>query len=217
MNKAIPTTWKDRHADLGFVAMDRVLCDPQPGTATVADVTRIQDTSGRLCELVDGTLVEKAMGWQESMLAGVLLHWLSTYLDENPIGVATGADGLTLLFDGTVRGPDVAFVAWDRLPGGKIPSEPIPHLVPNFVIEVLSVSNTYSEMSRKRREYFQAGVQLLWLVDPLERAVAVYDSIVHFETCQAGEVLSGGSVLPDWTVDTGKLFAKLDQQAPDGS
>jgi Uma2 family endonuclease len=73
-----------------------------------------------------------------------------------------------------VRGLDVAFVAWDRLPNGKIPCVPIPDLVRNLVIEVLSVSNTYGEMSRKRREYFHAGVDLLWMVDPRERQITFY-------------------------------------------
>ena len=123
MNIAVPSTWQDRHADLGFIAMERVLCDPKPGEATVQDVTRVRESTGKICELVDATLVEKAMGWQESLLAGILLQWLNNFLDSNPIGVATGADGLTRLFGETVRGPDVAFVAWDRLPEGKIPTE----------------------------------------------------------------------------------------------
>lgn len=52
--------------------------------------------------------------------------------------------------------------------------EPIPDLVPNFVIEVLSSSNTYGEMSRKRREYFYAGVELLWMVEHPTRTVTLY-------------------------------------------
>ncbi len=154
MNVAIALTWEQRLADLGHIPAERILAHPAPGTATFEDVVLANERDGRLCELVDGTLVEKTMGWQESLLAGVLIQWLRNYLDENTLGVATGADGFTRLFKDTVRGPDVAFVAWDRLPNGKIPRAPIPDLVPNFVIEVLSVSNTYGEMSRKRREYF---------------------------------------------------------------
>jgi Uma2 family endonuclease len=119
---------------------------------------------------------------------------------------------LTRLFGDTVRGPDVAFVAWDRLPEGKLPRDPIPDLVPNLVIEVLSAGNTYLEMSRKRREYFHAGVQLLWMVDPEERSVAVYRSPQDVQVLHAGEVLAGDAVLPGWQVDIGALFSKLDSR-----
>lgn len=212
MSAALATTWEDRLADLGNIPADRILLQPPPGTATVEDVARIRDVERRLCELVDGTLVEKAMGWQESLLAGVLIQWLRNFLDENRLGVATGPDGMTRLFGDTVRGPDVAFVAWDRLPNGRLPSTAIPDLVPNFVIEVLSVGNTYGEMSRKRREYFHAGVQLLWLVDPRRRTVTIYRSSNEYEVVNEGAALSGENVLPGWIVDTGKLFGKLDEE-----
>ena len=211
MSTAIATTWEQRLADLGNVPVFRVLSTPAPGTATWEDAVRLRDTEGRICEVVDNTLVEKAMGWQESLLAGVLLQWLRNYLDESKLGVVTGADGMTRLFGDTVRGPDVAFVAWDRLPGGGIPNDPIPELVPNFVIEVLSIGNTYSEMSRKRREYFHAGVQLLWMVDPRERTVTIYRSSNDAEVVREGEI-SGEHVLPHWRVDCDELFGKLDER-----
>ena len=210
MNIALATTWADRLYDLGNIPASRIRMEPAPGTATMEDVTRLRDTEGRLYELVDGTLVEKAMGWQESLLAGVLLHWLHVYLDDNPLGVATGADGMTRLFGDTVRGPDVAFVAWQRLPQGQIPRAPIPDLVPNFVVEVLSPSNTYAEMSRKRREYFQAGVQLLWMVDHRSRTVTVFRSALDATVCSEDQVIDGGDVLPGWQVNIGELFRRLE-------
>ena len=212
MSTAIATTWDQRLADLGQIPASRILSEPTTGTATWEDVVRVQETQHRLCELVDGTLVEKAMGWKESLLAGVLLHWLHNYLDQAKLGVATGPDGMFRLFGDTVRGPDVAFVAWDRLPNRRIPTEPIPELVPNFGIEVLSAGNTYSEMSRKRREYFHAGVQLLWMVDPRDRTVTVYRSSSDVEVVRDGGRLSGEGVLPGWAIDTSELFAKLEEE-----
>lgn len=212
MSIALPTTWEERLHDLGNIPASRVRTDPTPGTATVEDVTRIRDTERRLFELVDGTLVEKSMGWQESLLAGVLLHWLHSYLDSNRLGVATGADGMTRLFGDTVRGPDVAFVAWERMPNGQIPKDPIPDLVPNFVIEVLSTSNTYAEMSRKRREYFHAGVEVLWMVDHRARTVTVFNSSLDATVHSEDEVIDGGRVLPGWQVNIAGLFARLDRQ-----
>ncbi|MCU0713068.1 MAG: Uma2 family endonuclease [Pirellula sp.] len=212
MSIAIATTWEERLHDLGNIPVSRIRTDPVPGTATVADVTRLRNTEKRLYELVDGTLVEKSIGWQESLLAGILLQWLNNYLDSHRIGVATGADGMTRLFGDTVRGPDVAFVAWDRMPGGRIPTEAIPDLVPNFVIEVLSTSNTYAEMSRKRREYFHAGVELLWMVDHRARTVTVFRSNQDANVYQDDQMLDGGKVLPGWQFSIAELFSRLEHK-----
>ncbi len=209
MNAAVTASLADRIADLGDIPLTRVRCEPPPGQATIDDLLLAQAADGRLYELVDGTLVEKAMGWQESMLAGVLLHWLHIYLDKHKLGVATGADGLSRLFTDTVRGPDVAFVSWSRLPNG-IPTQPIPDLVPDFVIEVLSVGNTRAEMSRKRREYFHAGVRLLWIVDPRDRTVAVFSSPETFTVANEEAVLDGADVLPGWQISLSDLFSRLD-------
>ncbi len=213
-NLALAATWEDRLADLGNIPLSRILTTPPPGEANCDDVTRAHDEQGKLCELVDGTLVEKAVGFQESFLASVLIHWLANFLEVHKLGIATGPDGMMQLFSDTVRGPDVAFVAWARLPGGKIPSKPIPAVVPNFVIEVLSISNTYGEMSRKRREYFHAGVELLWMVDPRQRTVAVYNSALDVRVVSEGGKLDGAKVLPGFEVDTGLLFGKLDESDP---
>jgi Uma2 family endonuclease len=211
MSIALARTWEDRLHDLGNIPASRVRTDPAPGMATMEDVTRLRNTERRLYELVDGTLVEKSMGWQESLLAGVLLHWLHSYLDAHRIGVATGADGMTRLFGDTVRGPDVAFVAWDRMPNGQIPTDPIPDMVPNFVIEVLSPNNTFAEMSRKRREYFHAGVELLWMVDHRVRTITVFRTALDATVNSDDKIIDGGNVLPGWQVNIAELFSRLDR------
>jgi Uma2 family endonuclease len=98
------------------------------------------------------------------------------------------------------------------MPGGRIPTAAIPDLVPNFVIEVLSPSNTYAEMSRKRREYFHAGVELLWMVDHRARAVTVFRSTQDVTVCLDDQMLDGGKVLPGWQVSIAELFSRLDRK-----
>ncbi|KAA1260492.1 hypothetical protein LF1_30320 [Rubripirellula obstinata] len=215
-NAAVTNSLADRLIDLGGISPDRVLSDPPPGQATLVDLIRVNEVEGRLCELVDGTLVEKAMGWEESLLASAIGHFLMSFLDENDLGVVTGSDGFSRLYGEVVRGPDVAFISWDRLPDGKIPrGQPIPDLVPDFVVEVLSISNTRAEMARKRREYFQAGVRLIWMVDPRRRTVAVYEAPERFFVADEEATLDGGKVLPGWSVDLATLFGRLDRQRPE--
>ena len=70
---------------IGNVPLNRVRLHPSPGTATVEDVLRLCDREPKcLCELVDGVLVEKAIGHYESRLAARLIHSLQNYLDEYP-------------------------------------------------------------------------------------------------------------------------------------
>jgi Uma2 family endonuclease len=50
----------------------------------------------------------------------------------------------------------------------------IPKLAPYLAVEVLGKGNTKREMDRKLKDYFLAGVQLVWFVDPAKRTVEVF-------------------------------------------
>jgi Uma2 family endonuclease len=197
---------------LGGVGPERVRLRPPPGTATEKDVIEIERRENRLCELVEGVLVEKTWGYRESLLAGALLVFLRQYADPLNLGLVTPSDGTVRLFPGLVRIPDVAFASWDRLPGGRVPSEQVPDLVPDLVVEVLSRGNTPGEIRRKLREYFDAGVRLVWLIDPDPRTVSVHTSPDHAATYQQSQTLEGGDVLPSFTLPLGRLFAELDRR-----
>ncbi len=197
---------------VGGVPADRIRFRPFPGTATVQDVIDIQEREGRLCELVEGVLLEKAVGYNESSLAGFLLSLLNAFVIPRNLGIVTGSDGTVELVAQLVRIPDVAFTSWDRIPGRRRPDSPVPHVVPNLAVEVLSRSNTPGEMAAKRRDYFAAGVQLVWEVDPVNRAVIMYTSPTHCTTLTAADTLDGGSVLPGFTLPLQTLFAELDRR-----
>src|SRR5262249_17477079 len=150
----------------------------------------------RLCELVDGVLVEKAMGAKESVLAIELIAYIKYYLRERDLGVVIGADGFLRLVTGLVRAPDVSFVSWGRLPRGEFPDDPIPSLIPDLAVEVVSQSNTKKEIARKLREYFETGVRLAWVVRPKESEVDVYTSLTKVRVLSVGDTLTGGKILP---------------------
>ena len=154
-------TLADLLAHLGDIDPARVRFLPLPGMATEQDVLDIQAREGRLYELVEHVLVEKAMGFRESYLALALSTALRLFIRPRNLGLVTGEAGLMRLAPGLVRIPDVAFISWERLPGQRVPTEPIPNLAPDLAVEVLSESNTEGEMARKRHEYFDAGVRLV--------------------------------------------------------
>jgi hypothetical protein len=66
---------------LGGISPARVRFRPPPGTATERDVLDVEAREDRLCELVDGVLVEKVMGFYEGFLAATLIRLLGTFLD----------------------------------------------------------------------------------------------------------------------------------------
>src|SRR5262245_34875969 len=139
---------------LGGISPQRVRLHPPPGKATERDLLRAHDRTGRSFELVDGTLVEKAMGYAESYLALRLGHFLSAFNNEEDLGILAGPDGALRLLPGLVRLPDISFVSWDRLPHREVPMDPIAGLAPDLAVEILSEGNTPAEMTRKLREYF---------------------------------------------------------------
>ena len=199
--------------ELGGVPPHRILLHPQPGTATEQDVCELLQKKIRLCELVEGVLVEKAVGYRESLLALALAQLLRAFVRQNNLGLVSGEAGLMRLAPNLILGPDVAFVSWGRIPGGRVPEAPIPDLAPDLAVEVLSESNTPGEMRRKRREYFAAGVRCVWEVDPDARAVEVFTSPTESTIVPESQTLDGGDVLPGFTLPLIQLFAELDQQA----
>jgi len=192
---------------LGDVPLDRIRLHPPPGTATEDDVVaHVDGDDKRLCELVDGVLVDKPVGYYESLLAVQLIALLVSFVYEHDLGIVLGADGMVRLAPGLVRLPDVSFLSWDRFPGRRLPPGPIAPLAPDLAIEVLSPSNTRREMTRKLHEYFAGGCRLVWYVPYRERRVHVHTSPTAVRVLGEGDVLNGGDVLPGFSLTVRTWF-----------
>jgi Uma2 family endonuclease len=191
------------------VPPERILLRPPPGEATEKDLLKTR----RLCELIDGVLVEKAMGYYESRLAAVLIYFLERFLESHPRGIVLGESGLMRVDVEQVRIPDVAFYSWDHFPNELLPNEQILDLVPELAVEVLSPKNTKKEMQRKRREYFAGGAKLVWEVYPEERLVKVYTSPDAETTFDENGTLDGAPALPGFTLSVREWFERAGQRA----
>src|SRR6516225_10112806 len=108
-------TLADVLAQLGGVSPKRIRFRPAPGTATEKDVIRIRDRERRLFELVDGVLVEKVMGYLESVLAIELGRLLGNFIKRRKLGTLAGEAGMLRLSPGLVRIPDLSFISRARL------------------------------------------------------------------------------------------------------
>ena len=196
---------------LGDVPLKRIRMNPPPGRAKVADVEKTRNKHRILCELVDGTLVEKAMGYEESVLALFLGGKLTDFVMSRKLGLVSGEAGMMEIRENLVRIPDLAFVSWDRIPKRNRSLKATPRISPNLAIEILSKSNTSGEMDRKRSDYFSTGTQEVWQIDPKKRTVSVYRSIEEFETIKEPDILTGGELLPGFEISLNVLFAALDR------
>jgi Uma2 family endonuclease len=207
---APPETLEEAVKNLGGVPLGRIRMKPAPGTATEKDVVAERDgPRRRLCELVDGVLVEKAMGAPESLLAAEIIRVMGNFVVEKKIGVILGADGMLRFAPGLVRIPDVSFIPWKRIPNTGFGNTPIPDYIPDLAVEVLSPSNTKGEMARKLRDYFVSGVRLVWVIDPIKQTAQVYTSPTDSRRISKTGTLHGEPVLPGFALRLPDLFAQM--------
>lgn len=203
-------TASDVIAHFGDIPIARIHTSPPPGEATEADVIELHERQDRLCELIDGTLVEKTMGWQEAELAIVIATMLRNFVSSHRLGKVFGPDGMFRLEPEQIRIPDVAFISKQRFAGRAPKPGAFWELGCDLAVEVISPSNTRREMERKLSDYFAAGVVVVWLVYLDPREVVVYSSPHNSLTLRGDDVLDGGALLPGFSVAVAQVFAELD-------
>ena len=174
---------------------------------TLEEFDRIPDV-GKKFELVYGELVEvDAVGNEQSRMGVFILHYLCEFL---------GPEGMTCLFDSSarfrfardpdlVRGPDVSYVPPDRLPPLPWPDGSM-DVAPALAVEIVSTSNTVTEMEQKINEYLTHGVELVWIVHPKTQRVYIHDASGAVAVRNRTDTLDGGTVLPGFNLPVERLF-----------
>lgn len=158
-------------------------------------------------ELVQGRVVrEPPAGYRHGGIGVRLIIRLGGYVEAHRLGQVVNADTGFLLFRNpdTVRAPDVAFVARDRLelqaPEKFYPAHP------DLAVEVASPSNTVGEMIAKMLDYLRAGTRMAWMIDPSSRTVTVYRSFDDIRIVPEEGLLEGADVVPGFTMRVAELF-----------
>ena len=217
ITSAAPTTFTfataaELHDQLGGIPLERIRVVPPAGLATEEDLLRVMRCEDRICELIDGVLVEKTMGYYESMLAMALGYFLKAYLKQNDLGIVLGEGGTLRILRDQIRVPDVAFLSWEHFPGRVLPAEPVLAIAPDLAVEVLSAGNTKREMERKLDDYFAAGVKIVWFVDPSSRTIVVYETRETAMTLTMNDTLRAGNLLPGFELPVHQLFEEAGTQ-----
>ena len=138
-------------------------------------------------------------------------QWISQQL-----GVWADRDGTGIAFDsssgfdlpnGSNRSPDASWVLRSRIDAlsPEDRDEYLP-LCPDFVIELRSRSDRLAELNAKMREYLDCGARLGWLIDPLERAVTVFEPNLPPHRLESPPSISGDPVLPGFVLHLERVW-----------
>ena len=203
-----PATLADLLRRLGNIPARRVRLHPAPGTATERDVLLNNESRLRtaICELVDGTLVEKPMGWEESAIAVLIGHFLVAFAKPRKLGTVLGADGMLRLVPGLVRVPDVSFLAQGKLTRYQRGGQRIPSVAADLAVEVISKSNTKAEIARKLVRILRRRYASRMGCRPEDRTVRVHTSPRESVVLGIDDVLDGGDVLPGLRLPVRDVF-----------
>jgi Uma2 family endonuclease len=157
------------------------------------DHTRLSSVeSDLLYEVVDGQIVGKAPMGAYEILVG---SFLNTCLDGFARASNCGRAVSEMLFD---------FGA--GLAQRRVPRTQAWAVVPDLAVGVISPSNTFEEVLDKVHEYFQVGVQRVWVVAPPQQQVYVYQSPSHIRVLNVQDELTGDPFLPGFRLKLSELF-----------
>ncbi len=166
--------------------------------------------SDALYEIIDGHVVEtEHMG----VLAGSFANYLAMHINMYAFPRKMGTAFVEMLYRFgpglPQRRPDVSFIPAAQWPANLRPDVDPPslHTVPSLAVEVVSPSNSSTEIEDKRLEYFMAGVQVVCVVHPIPRTIHVYSSPDDCHVVSADGTLDGGAAIPGFQVKVADVFA----------
>lgn len=105
------------------------------------------------------------------------------------------------------RRPDFAFVSYERWPKDHdMPSTAAWHVAPDLVVEVVSPNDSAVEVMEKINQYFQAGIEEVWVLYPRTRNAFIFQSTTKVTALDAAGILEGGRILPGFTLPLADLI-----------
>jgi Uma2 family endonuclease len=180
---------------------------------TEAVAAEVKSTPGyEHLEILNGEWIgferdEMTTGEEHGWIEALLIILLGGYVLTQHLGRLYPGN-VTFVLDGTPddirvqREPDVAFVAATHV----TPTSGFIYRAPDLAIEIISPSQSYTEMTDKIDEYFQFGTQQVWLVPPSRKQIEVHYPDQKPRKYKVGETISGGDLLPGFTVNVAAVF-----------
>lgn len=165
------------------------------------------DLPGKSTELIRGRLiVREPPGTSHGAVAAKVLVLLGQHVYGHALGVMCSQDtGFKIASDpDTVRAPDVAFVSKARQ--HAIGQHGYSELAPDLVAEVLSPDDRPGEVLSKVGDWLDAGVRLVWVIEPIRREARVYRADGSQSSVDGAGALDGEDVLPGLSCSLADCF-----------
>lgn len=156
-------------------------------------------------ELVNGELVEQDMGAISGWVGGQAFAKLNDY--SKTYGGTAFGDGVGYQCyaddPDRVRRPDASYLRPGRL--AEIPDGHMT-IAPDLVVEVVSPNDLYRDVESKVDEYLEAGVRMVWVINPANRSVRVFRQGRPLMELRSPDDLTGDDILPEFRCRVSDLF-----------
>lgn len=177
-------------------------------TLLTAEAFEARYADGPPCELVRGEVVElMAGGLQHSRITERACYLLGSWARQTGLGrVYTGEIGLvTERGPDTVRGADVAYFSFQRLPAGRDPTG-FSRVAPDLVVEVVGKGQGWDAMVEKTAEYVAMGVARVWVLDPDAQTLHVFGGDAAPTEMEGDAIVTDQVNLPGFTCKVAQFF-----------
>lgn len=145
-------------------------------------------------ELVDGEIRVSPAGLPHGIVCVRLASRVLAHVETRSLGHVADSSTGCWMPSGNLRVPDLTFLSRERAPS------PLPdgflRVVPDLVAEVLSPEDSRRAILDKVGEYLEAGVRLVWVIDPKARTAVAWRSLTDARTIRENDDLDGGDVIP---------------------
>lgn len=159
------------------------------------------------CELIDGEIVAMTPpGGEHGQVMFDLGSEIRAFVRQHKLGrIVGGETGIyTRRNPDKVRGMDIAFISYQRLPG-PLPKQYL-EVAPELIVEIISPNDSWSQVRKKIEEYFAIGVEQVWVVDPEDQTVLVYRSATSHQRLEAQDTLRGEGALEGFSLSVAAIF-----------
>jgi Uma2 family endonuclease len=160
------------------------------------------------CELVRGEVVHLSpAGFNPSRAVSKLSFLIEQWCAQSKLGrTLSGEAGLIIERDpDTVRGADVAYFSYNRLPRGPAPAGFL-ETPPELIAEFVGKGHRWRELVEKAGEYLRMGVDCVWVFDPKERTAHVFKPDSEPTAVPADATLAEASILPGFSCTVREIF-----------
>ena len=159
-------------------------------------------------EIVDGELVEQTVSVRSQWVAMRIASRVDRQIEGGEIDGYVVTEAYIACFDwapGNRRRPDVSYWTAEQLPGG-IPERGDLAITPAWCVEVVSPNDNFGELDAKIAEYFRAGVELVWIVNPATRTIRAEQPDGNAHVYRNGETITATPVLASFSASVTDLF-----------